>query len=439
MPACGHAASPHGDPLCAHLQAVTGAVSVDYVRWYTGTGLNVELLCMACAAARERGQDVTAAPVCDACFERATVDYGVLAGVRGKAGFVVRDEPWPIERVTTPLPAAYRDVVDVAPIDGAGRSLWLLLTRAGELVRFDADTGEATRLASSGVTLEAGENARTAPRLRLHVARGGDFAAVVNDGGRFGRIVDLRSGHATLTLDGGDYHPDTVPFSFAFVHRNGRDYAIHRTAWNRLDLSDPTTGKRLTTPPPTTFGEGDERSPHDLDYFHGALAASPDNTRVLSDGWVWHPVGMPTAWRVDPWIDRNPWESEDGPSRRILCSRAYYWNGAVAWIDERRVVVGGIGDDDIAMIDGARCFDVEAPGGDGQRAKEMLSFAGPAGMFFSDGTWLYSANEDGLARWCVDDGARTGFVAGFAPTRFHRGMREFVQVGAGALVRGKVA
>jgi hypothetical protein len=279
----------------------------------------------------------------------------------------------------------------------------------------------------------------------LYASAGGDFAAVVNDYGRYGQIVDLRSGTMTVALDGGEYHPETVPFSFAFTKLRGRVVAIHRTAWNRLDVSDPLTGELLTDRQLTACQQEQARPEHYLDYFHGALYPSPGGTQVVDDGWVWHPVGIPTTWSLDRWLADNVWESEDGPTRTGLCARSYYWDHAITWLDDTRVVVGGIGDDDQAMIDGARVFDVTRPGkpGPGWRedwpwARELTAFPGPAGLFFSDSRWLYSSDRIGLSRWDVNDGARTGYCEGFRPTHHHRAAGELAQLGDDILVRWKI-
>src|SRR5262249_48924840 len=156
-------------------------------------------------------------------------------------------------------------------------------------------------------------------------------------------------GKVTLALDGGDYHPETVPFSFAFALVRGRLVAIHRAAWNRLDLSDPYTGELLSVRNPTGYQRGENRPVHYLDYFHGALYVSPNGIRILDDGWVWHPVGIPGTWSLEQWLSENVWESEDGTSRKVICSRDYYWDHAMTWLDDQRVAIGGLGEDDAYM------------------------------------------------------------------------------------------
>jgi hypothetical protein len=265
---------------------------------------------------------------------------------------------------------------------------------------------------------------------------------VVNDYGRYGQVIDLRSGEVTLTLDGGDYHPETVPLSFAFVDLDTSVVAIHRTAWNRLDFSDAATGKLLSERDLATYRSEEKQPEHYLDYFHGGLYISPAATRIVDDGWVWHPAGIPATWNLDRWFCENAWESEDGPTRMDVCARHGYWDLGITWLDESTVAIAGIGDGDVEMIDGARVFDVTRSeqrsdrwSSDWRWAKEVRAFAGPAGKFFSDGNSLFSSNEFGLSRWCTRDGARTGYLEGFSPTHYHRGAQELVQLTESVLLR----
>jgi len=428
MLACGHSREAFGDPVCVHLRQ--GEPWVSYVMSYLGPGLSLERLCLPCVEQREKGAAVDAERVCEECFDHATNEVGDLTGVRGKPAIRTRVEPFDDRRRRTALSVEIGTVLDMAPVEDGGRPLWLLLAEGGRLIRLDADSGEWATLASTTVPDEPDHKPWCGQRLtrRLHVSRDGRFAAVVNDCGRWGQVIDLRSGKVTLTLDGGNYHPETVPFSFAFSEAGGRVVAVHRTAWNRLDISDPDSGRLLTERDPTSCKRGEQRPPHYLDYFHGGLHVSPAGTHVLDDGWVWHPVGAPVAWSLKRWCSDNVWESEDGPSRASMCARSYYWDGPLTWIDDSRVAIGGIGDDDIVMVDGARIFDVTT-------RSEIATFPGPTGRFFSDGTWLFSSDETGLSRWDPSSGERTGHLPGFQPTHHHRSARELACVIGGALVR----
>jgi hypothetical protein len=406
--------------------------------------MGMELLCNSCVDERQSGRPVITAVVCQECFEHATTEVGDLEGIRGKPEIRISSEFSNPQLRSNYIPKEAGKIIDVSPINTEGCSVWLLLADDGAVTQFDADTGEWKRLACACLAPEP-EHKPWCGRIlkgRLHASSGGEFAAIVHDYGRYGQIIDLRTGRVTLTLDGGAYHAETVPFSFAFAQVNGRVVAIHRTDWNRLDVSDPSTGALLTGRNPTSYRRGEERPVHYLDYFHGALHVSPNSIRIADDGWVWHPVGIPTTWNLEPWIYGNVWESEDGPTRKAICARDYYWDHALTWLDDHRIAVGGIGDDDKDMIDGARIFDVSSSGSGGVRWRadwpwplEQIAFAGPAGSFFSEGRALFSSDQSGLSRWDVKDGSRTGYLQGFKPTYHHRGAHELVQVVDDALVR----
>ena len=133
---------------------------------------------------------------------------------------------------------------------------------------------------------------------------------------------------------------------------------------------------------------------------------------------------------------------EDGLTKRDVCARSYYWDHGVARLNEDRVAIGGIGDDNNEIVDGARIFDVTSTGpassawrSDWQWAREIMTFAGPAGRFFSDGKWLYSASESGLSKWDPKGGARVCHIDEFHPTHHHSGAGELAQLSEGAILR----
>lgn len=444
MLTCGHDREPFGEPMCEHLR-VCREPWLSYVRWYTGCRMAADLLCNSCVLEREQGRTVPADVVCQECFEYATTTIGRLEGVRGKPEILVRSEPINCDFQRTNLPEDVGKIVDIAPILVDSSSTWLLLAEDGLISRFDANTGVWNRLASTSLDSEPDHDPWCDHILtrRMYCSPNGDFAAIVNDYGRYGQIIDLRTGNVTLALDGGDdNYSETVPFSFAFAKVAGRVVAVHRTDWNRLDVSDPSNGSLLTARGPTSYTHSEERPAHYLDYFHGSLRISPDGGRIVDDGWVWHPLGAVTTWSIEPWVSTNVWESEDGPTLKGLCVRGYYWDHALTWLDENRIAVGGLGDDDNEMIDGVRIFDLSLGSVDGvfwtSDCCERIAFAGPAGVFFSDGKYLFSADQNGLSRWDVSDGSRTGFLDGFKPTHHHTGAGELVELVDNRLVRCRI-
>jgi hypothetical protein len=332
------------------------------------------------------------------------------------------------------VPLSFGLVADLAPVCDGDRPTWLALGEDGRISRWDAATGDHEVVGTTTIAEESGRepwNGRLL-RRRLHASHDGKYAAVVNDYGRFGQVVDLQVGRVTLALDNQGYHEETVPFSAAFAESRGRCVVVHRTAWNRLDVSDAQTGALLTDRSPTVAVEGEAVPEHYLDYFHGALYVSPDGKRILDDGWMWHPVGFPAVWDLDRWIEGTVWESEDGSSRVDVCGREYYWDHSMTWIDSVRVAVEGLGDDAADMRPGVRIFDTSRTGQGGlwriPTAVELLAFEGPTGRFFSDGTRLFSSDDTGLSIWDPVEGALLDVVPGFSPTHHHPGAQQFLQL-----------
>jgi hypothetical protein len=422
--ACEHPDAPYGVTTCLHL-VKRGERWVTYIRWLTGTGLDIQLLCPACAAEREAGHDIESAAVCDACRDWLVDEVGEVRGVRGRAEIRERPESIGLAIDELPIHQALGQVLDLAPITRKSFT-WLLLGVDGRLMKVDFGTLAWTDLGRIDLPTEPDHDPWMDHALtpRLYVSPTEDFIAVVNDYGRKGAVYRVGEREPAMLLDSGGGHENTVPFSFAFVEHRGRCVAIHRTAWNRLDASDPSTGSLLTDRGPTFFREGEEMPAHYLDYFHGRLVVSPDGHRIVDDGWVWHPVGIVFIWDVNVWLDSNRWECEDGQTKVGLAARDYYWDHGMCWVGSERVALSGIGDDDELMIDGARIFAVKdvvdsEPRYRGRHARELTVFAGPAGQFFSDGYRLFSSELSGLSIWDPSDGARIGRIEGFRPTHQH--------------------
>ena len=395
--------------MCRHL---VGSEGEDHVRLLTGHGLDYDLCCRACDRALLDGSPPELLVACEGCVARCLEDdWCTLLAWRGEAGIRVRAEPLDAAVVDVPLPLA---AIDLVPVTDGTRPAWLLLAEDGRIGRFDAGSGAWDLLARATVPDEPDHQPWAGHQLRrrLHACPSGRFAAVVHDYGHHGQVLDLRTGAPTLTLHGGRYHPETVPFSLTFIEYQGRTAVIHRTDWNRLDISDAATGELLTRREPTRFGRGESRPEHYLDYFHGALHRSPGGRWIADDGWIWHPVGAPCAWDARRWLEDDAWESEDGLSRRVLCLRDYHWDTPMCWTGENLLAISGIGSDDEAMLPGVRIFDVTT-------GAEVAAFAGPAGPLFADGSRLYAAAASGLEIWDPVTGELTGTLPGFVPASYH--------------------
>jgi hypothetical protein len=392
----------------------------------TGQALGHDLACDACDRADE---PVSLVEICAGCVARLLAD-GITAW-RGRPGILERPEPVDATVLRWQLPGWSGEVTDLAPVHDASTSTWLALTADGRIVELSPDADRATVLATVEVIPEPDHEpwAGHVLRLRLHASACGRFAAVVHDYGRYGVVVDLaRDGAPTMVLDGGTYCSDTVPFSAVFVVAAGRPVLVHRTAWNRLDVSDPQTGELLTRREHEAMPDDGDRPPHYLDYFHGRLHVSRGCRVLADDGWFWSPVGIPTVWNLQAWLDGNVWESEDGPSKRALCQRAYHWDSGMCFVGDATLAVSGIGDDDEAMLAGVRMFSVAS-------GEQLTAFAGPAGTFLSDGRRLYCVQDGATQVWDPVTGHRTATIADFTPTCLHRGTGELAGIAGRALLR----
>ncbi|WP_050407594.1 hypothetical protein [Massilia sp. NR 4-1] len=306
------------------------------------------------------------------------------------------------------FPVSHLPILDARSVKADYGHL-LVLTEDGTFHGINLDTGKTAILCSTSLPeLPGGDEGSYfgAPAFRLHASADGRFAAVVVDRGRTGIVVEIASGKLTMQLDGGDYHEHTVPFSAGFTHFQGRNALIHRTAWNRLDAADPATGESLTSRDIAVYEAGGARPDHYLDYFHGQLRLSPDGSRILDDGWVWHPVSVPRIWSVSDWLGSNPWESEDGPSIMDFPIRED-WNIPACWIDDRHVALWGLSEwdedefEEVAKGPGAQILDAESKEKASPERWPMDLKGGKVRELFSDGQRLYIADESGTTAWDI--------------------------------------
>ncbi|MFD8882819.1 hypothetical protein ACFV0H_09870 [Streptomyces erythrochromogenes] len=426
--ACGHDAPAYGLPVCEHIRTATN--EVDFSIHYTGQGHEQQRICVLCREEAEHGRPVAAGRICEDCSDTS---YGSVVDSVGRPEIIDASRPVPGAGPLVPFPAETGTVLDLAPTE---RGL-LLLAADGRILLWDAEAGSCTHLATTGVTVPADAKPWSGhdKALRLHASRNGRFAAVVVDFGRTGEVIDLTTGTVTTALENDGYHSETVPYSLLFTEHAGRDVVLHRTRWNRIAGTDPATGEPVLLMPES------EKEAAWAHSFHGALHLSPGATRLASDTWVWHPLGQPVTWDLARWFaeGKSAWNGEQPAVEfRLLPPCEYHWNRPMVWLDEARIVLGGLGDDDEAVVPGARVFDVTRMvdlGVDGSRPDETATFGGPEGRFFAADGLLYSAGGTGLEIWDPTSGARIGSVPDFHPTHHDTVRRELVQLTADGVRR----
>lgn len=417
---CGHAAPATGR-WCSHL---LDDEDTSYLVRFTGQGMDHELLCDACEKTAPRYVSI-----CSACHHVRMGRIFDQAGIRGRPEIRTRETALRFEHRELSLPALTgRTLKAVTALGTGNRSVWLAVDERGELLRLDLEEDTLTRVGA--VSAEALD---LSAELTLHASPCGRFAAVVNSRGSRGVVLELMSGAVKLALDRGDYHVEHCEFSVAFFRDGDRTLVVHATEWNRLDVTDPATGELLTRREFTPAKEGSNaRGEHELDYFHCGLTVSPDGAWLVDDGWVWHPVGMLASISLRRWLHENVWESEDGPSRKLLRECCYYWDAPSYFAGPRTLVTWGFGGDADSLMDAAMLFDVES-------GNLLRWFPGPRGHFHGDGNLLLATSQDqGTCVWDLETGERLHQDAALKPTAWHPSARRFLTVLPEGAVRESV-
>jgi hypothetical protein len=183
-----------------------------------------------------------------------------------------------------------------------------------------------------------------AKEVCLHVSPGGNLLAIANTKGRQGLVLELETGKTLMRLQRDDYHTDACTFPLAFFMHQGRELLVHGTEWNRLDISDPRTGRLQTRRKSPKYRHALSKDDHYHDYFHSSLSVSPGSRWIVDNGWVWQPWGVLMSWSLETWIAKNRWESEDGGTMRTVYD-GEDWDRPVAWIDDHRLAVWGFIDE----------------------------------------------------------------------------------------------
>lgn len=123
-------------------------------------------------------------------------------------------------------------------------------------------------------------------------------AATASPDGRFAVIYErlgtkgllLRNGRILRELDRSFYQAEAYEYPIVlFNGPDGRVLLAHCPKdYCRIDFEDAETGRLLS--------EQADRKP--WDFFHSRLAVSPNGKRLLSAGWVWHPVSLVVSFDV---------------------------------------------------------------------------------------------------------------------------------------------
>lgn len=294
------------------------------------------------------------------------------------------------------------------------------------------------------VDLESGHCRDIAKITEDQVPSAGDLSMVVSKDNAFvaitaagstdagdsfnsGVVVELASGACIMPLNCGDYRVHHAPFPVGFVVRDGKTLVIHATDWNRMDVTDPRTGVCLTEREP--LAESEEENLLESSVFtewSGTLKVSPDQSRVATIGWAWHPVGIAYSWSMAPWLEGNAWESDHGKSKRSYAMWSYFWFSPFFWYDERTLCIWGDPDVD---------NNADSPSNnvvfyDAESEERLRSFEGPTMEGFHFDKYLFTGIPDngGVTVWDLESGSLLHEESGVPGKYYHPGRREFIDV-----------
>jgi ribA/ribD-fused uncharacterized protein len=407
-------ADPEMRQICLHLLTeYTNNYGLHYYRVYTGKGIEYVMTCAHCTQLSKTELEKNLRKICTECFGEFALS--IRDGSIGSPEFPEKDMGYFLSHSEISLPAlASETFLALKPVESE-QHLWIGVTNNRGIWQINLSQEKAV------VLFELTEAAiNFSEKISLEISQDGIFAAVANTNGQYGFVIDLAQGKITMRLDRNQYHIENCNFSMSFFEKDQRTLFVHATDWNRLDVSDPKSGLLLTKRE-TPKAEKNWYPEHYLDYFHCSVQVSPNASWIVDNGWVWSPVGQVRTWSLTRWLTENIWESEDGPTKKRLCNRSYFWDGPVCWIDNRTLAVWGHGNDDLLLIPAVLIFDVVT-------GEQISWFAGPAGELYFD-QYLFSCdNEMGMAAWDVNTGERVFAAPNFHPTGYHPSAKAFLSI-----------
>jgi hypothetical protein len=136
----------------------------------------------------------------------------------------------------------------------------------------------------------------------------------------------LRDGEILREIDRSYYQANSYEYPVTLFHEPGGQLLLAHCpkVYNKIELEVAETGQLLTA--------SDDRKPSDC--FHSRFAASPNGKRLLSAGWVWHPMDVVEHFDVtralaDPHhLDNGDSLPDSGPEEVSAC-----------WLNDDTIVV----------------------------------------------------------------------------------------------------
>ncbi|MCC8937905.1 hypothetical protein H8A99_15845 [Bradyrhizobium sp. Arg68] len=163
-------------------------------------------------------------------------------------------------------------------------------------------------------------------------------AATASPDGRFAVIYErlgtkgllLQDGRILRELDRSFYYAGAYEYPVAlFNGPDGRLLLAHCPGnYCRIELEEVETGRSLTA--------STDRKPSD--FFHSRLAASPDGRRLLSAGWLWHPLNLVMCYDLAQALT-DAHHLDGCHNLSSLLNPGLVEESSACWLDDSRIAV----------------------------------------------------------------------------------------------------
>jgi len=429
---CHHIAENQASNICVHL---FDGKTEQFYRYFNGNDKQYDLVCPKCRTYLEKFE-LNMKQVCHSCFDKIEVEGNFFEYV-GKPSYdqVVTD--YSIEYQEVDVPALrYHYIVAMQAMLNTQGSQWLVFDGMGNVQMLDlaCNTLILINQIDNDLIDRAGE-------VHIVVSPEAEYAVIISRSRLMkeskewnkGIVIDLITGEVTMTLDRGLYHTAISELSVAFFRHEQMTLLVHSTDWNRLDISDPSTGHCLTErdfdkrpSEAWRFNKGQ------LSEFSGRLTVSPNQQWLVNDGWRWGPMGCLSAFNLQHWINKNVWEADNGPTKLNLTIKEYFWGAPSCWVNDNTLCVWGQGTDDENIISAAVLYDLYT-------GEQIDWFPGPGRGLFVYDKLLYTTEDESFYAWDITNGNQVIHEKGFSPQLYHETSCQFLDYkGKGIFMLAKI-
>ncbi|MCG2617635.1 hypothetical protein LZZ85_25265 [Terrimonas sp. NA20] len=136
----------------------------------------------------------------------------------------------------------------------------------------------------------------------------------------------LKNGQFLREINRSDYYADQYEYPVCFASlSDGITYLVHcPVEYCRIDLENVETGEIVTN----------REDRNAADFFHSRLLVSPDNSKLISRGWAWHPYSDVKIFDLELAV-KEPCSLDEGMGYHDLSSEL----ACASFIDNERILL----------------------------------------------------------------------------------------------------